>query len=231
MSPLEIHDRKSIGAWIKWALNNPEPYNSTCILKLNQNVFPFDDFEIDPSSNSPVFKPHQNSFVEVTPLSAAAYSGDEEAVEVLLEYPNPHHGASRDLISPISLALLSEHFSIVKMLKLKQADAIYDESRKTTTIMHAAARKGRTDLIRPLHDFDMDVRDADGVPPAVHTLYLEEDQEVWGAFSELIDRGAPTEPGFAWHVSLTYPDLARAMGKSKALVDLLEEKCRSKVRL
>ncbi|KAJ4034156.1 hypothetical protein NW761_012112 [Fusarium oxysporum] len=201
------YDRTSIGAWIKLMLSDPKPYNSECVLKLDQTIFPFDDFQI-------------------TPLSAAAYCGDEEAVRILLKYPNPHEGPSSTRISPLFLAFLADHSSIVNILK--QANAEHDESDKSSTIMHVAARKGMKGYIRNLneeHNVQPDIQDADGIPSAVHALY-QENEQVWETFSDHIDRGARTRPLCVWNNSLTYTDLARAMGKSKALVDLLEDKCR-----
>ncbi|KAF4340652.1 tetratricopeptide repeat domain protein [Fusarium beomiforme] len=163
----------------------------------DQNIFPFNDFQIDPSSGTPVFKPRQNSFIAVTPLSAAAYYGDEEAVRILLKHPNPHEGPGLNMP--------------------EQANAEHDESAKSSTIMHVTARKGMKGYIRYLneeHSVQPDILDTDGIPPAVHALYREDDQEVISGCSL---SAAQNSSGFKLLRTVT-PQISRYQGIYERLI-------------
>lgn len=216
-------DRTSIGAWIKWVLSDPKGYSSECVMKLDQNIFPFDDFEVDSFTRAPVFKPRQSCLIYVTSLSAAAYLGDEEAVKRLSKFPDPHE--SNERISPLSLACLEGHSSIIQLL------AERDETGNPLNTVHIAARTGQGHYIRHLYQkfrFKQGISDVDSVPPAIHALYLDDDEQIKEIFLELLDldKDAADIRG-VWKDHWTCADLARAMGKSNALVDWLEDKCRS----
>ncbi|EWY99462.1 hypothetical protein FOYG_03505 [Fusarium oxysporum NRRL 32931] len=219
-------DRRSIGAWIKYELDDPEGYSSECFMKLDQNIFPYDDFKVDPSAKTPIFKPHQSCLIRVTPLSAAAYLGDEEAVEHLLKVPDPHE--SNKLISPLALACLQGHSSIVQLLA--DRDAERNETGNTLSTAHIAARKGQSQYIRRLYQrFRLPgISDVDSVPPAIHALYLEDDEQIKEVLLVLLEleRDALDTQGI-WQYHWTCADLARAMRKSVDLVHWLEDKCRS----
>ncbi|KAH7459847.1 hypothetical protein FOMA001_g19839 [Fusarium oxysporum f. sp. matthiolae] len=95
---------RSIASWVNYQLLEPNGHKAECDLKLDQNIFPYGDFKADPSTRVPVFEPCQSCVIRVTPLSAAAFLGDKEAVEHLSIFPDPHE--SNELISPLSLACL-----------------------------------------------------------------------------------------------------------------------------
>ncbi|KAH7201278.1 hypothetical protein DER44DRAFT_646841, partial [Fusarium oxysporum] len=142
----------------------------------DQNIFPFDDFQSDPSSGTPVFKPRQSCVIRVTPLSAAAFLGDKEAVKHLSIFPDPHE--YNELISPLSLACLQGHSSIVQLLA--DRDAERNETGNTLSTAHIAARKGQSQYIRRLYQrFRLPgISDVDSVPPAIHALYLDDDEQI-----------------------------------------------------
>ncbi|GKU07976.1 hypothetical protein FLAG1_10158 [Fusarium langsethiae] len=217
-------DRTSIGAWITWILHDPEKLrNSYCFLKLDRNIFPYSDFHIDPFSKAPIFKPLSSALVQVSPLSAAAYSGKEEAVKTLLRFPNPHN--DNLWMSPLALACLSGHRNIIDILI--EANAAHDGDDKVSTVMHIAARKGLGGYIhdlRKIYGFTADVEDVNGTPPAIHVLYRPNDNEVKELFSYFLQQGAQTTL-FGWKYNWTYADFARAMGKGEALVNWPEDKC------
>ncbi|RKK64382.1 hypothetical protein BFJ69_g16748 [Fusarium oxysporum] len=91
--------------------------------------------------------------------------------------------------------------------------------------MHIAARKGLTNYVRYLHKkcrVEADIKDVDGITPAIHALYLDDDEKVKEIISTLLDfdkKALDIKP--IWINDWTCADLARAMGKSKALVDWL----------
>ncbi|KAM5521091.1 hypothetical protein FOXYSP1_14981 [Fusarium oxysporum f. sp. phaseoli] len=219
-------DCSSIASWVNAQLLNPKGYKAECSLKLDQNIFPYDDFKIDPSTRAPVFEPRQSCVILVTPLSAAAFLGDKEAVEHLSIFPDPHE--SNELISPLSLACLQGHSSIVELLT--ERDAERDETGNTLSTAHIAARKGQSQYIRRLYPkFCLPgISDVDSVPPAFHALYLDDDEQIKEVLLVLLelDRDALDTQGI-WQYHWTCADLARAMRKSVDLVHWLEDKCRS----
>ncbi|RKL05202.1 hypothetical protein BFJ70_g17131 [Fusarium oxysporum] len=215
-------DCSSIASWVNAQLINPKGYKAECSLKLDQNIFPYDDFKVDPSTKAPIFKPHQSCLIRVTPLSAAAYLGDEEAVEHLLKVPDPHE--SNKLISPLALACLQGHSSITQLLAEK------DETANPLSTVHIAARMGKSQYIRHLYqNFRLPgISDVDSVPPAIHALYLDNDEQIKEVFLVLLelDRDA-LDTRAIWGYHWTCADLARAMRKSVDLVHWLEDKYRS----
>ncbi|RBR26536.1 uncharacterized protein FIESC28_00653 [Fusarium coffeatum] len=216
-------DRRSIGAWIKYELDDPRGYGSECFMKLDQNIFPFYDFTVEEPTGTPIFKPRQGCLIRVTPLSAAAYLGDEDAVRRLSQFPDPHE--ANELISPLALAYLQGHSRAIELL------AERDETRNTLNTAHIAARTGQSHYIRYLYRKFHSLQgacDVHSIPPAVHALYLHNDEQIKEVLSALIylDEDALDTVGI-WQHHWTCADLARAMGKSGDLVDWLEDKCRS----
>ncbi|KAG4268360.1 hypothetical protein FPRO04_12466 [Fusarium proliferatum] len=219
-------DSQTIASWVTYQLLDPNGYKAECSLKLDQNIFPYDDFEVDPSTKAPIFKPRQSCVIHVTPLSAAAFLGDEEAVKHLSTFPDPHE--KNQLISPLSLACLQGHSSIVQLLAGRESEK--NETANTSTAAHIAARKGQIEDIKRLYQKLRlpGISDVDLVPPAIHTLYLDDDEQIKKILLELIelDRNALDTRGI-WPYHWTCADLAWAMRKSVELVHWLEGQCRS----
>ncbi|EXM13250.1 hypothetical protein FOTG_18291 [Fusarium oxysporum f. sp. vasinfectum 25433] len=211
----------SIGSWINDQLLAPKGYKAECSLEIDQNIFPFNDFRAD-ASGAPIFAPQNCCLIRVTPLSAAAYLGYEETVKTLLKLPDPHE--SNELISPLSLAHLGGHSSIAKLLTER------DETSNTSNTAHIAARTGQSQYIRHLYQkFRLQgVSDVDSVPPAIHALYLDDDEQIKEVFAVLLelDKDALDTRGI-WKYHWTCTELARAMKKSDNLVHWLEDKCLS----
>ncbi|KAF5704045.1 ankyrin repeat SOCS box 3 [Fusarium mundagurra] len=219
-------DSQTIASWVNYQLLNPDGYKAECSLKLDQNIFPYNDFEVDPSTRLPVFKPRQSCVIRVTPLSAAAFLGNEEAVKHLSTFPDPHQ--YNELISPLSLACLQGHSSIIQLLAGRDAEK--NESANTLSAAHIAARKGQSQHIQRLYqEFHLSgISDVDSIPPAIHTLYLDDDEQIKEVISVLfkLDKDALDTQGI-WQYYWTCADLARAMRKNVDLVHWLEDKCRS----
>ncbi|KAH7201421.1 hypothetical protein DER44DRAFT_669526 [Fusarium oxysporum] len=219
---VETCDRRSIGPWIERQIRDPEGYSYRCRMKLDQNIFPFDDFKANSSTGAPVFVPGRRCNIFVRPLSAATYLGNVRAVKYFLQFPDPHE--NNGLISPLSLACLQGHSYIIQLL------AERNESGNTLNTAHMAARTGQSHFIRHLyHKFHLQgACDIDSIPPAIHALYLDNDEQIKEVFSAFIDldRDALDTLGI-WKYHWTCADLARAMGKSNDLVAWLEDKCRS----
>ncbi|KAH7207437.1 hypothetical protein DER44DRAFT_810979 [Fusarium oxysporum] len=175
---VETCDRRSIGPWIERQISDPEGYSYRCRMKLDQNIFPFDDFKANSSTGAPVFVPGRRCNIFVTPLSAATYLGNVRAVKYFLQFPDPHE--NNGLISPLSLACLQGHSHIIQLL------AERNESGNTLNTAHMAARTGQSHFIRHLyHKFHLQgACDIDSIPPAIHALYLDNDEQIkeilWG---------------------------------------------------
>ncbi|KAK2474801.1 hypothetical protein H9L39_14761, partial [Fusarium oxysporum f. sp. albedinis] len=179
-------DRRSIGPWIERQIRDPEGYSYRCRMKLDQNIFPFDDFKANSSTGAPVFVPGRRCNIFVTPLSAATYLGNVRAVKYFLQFPDPHE--NNGLISPLSLACLQGHSHIIQLL------AERNESGNTLNTAHMAARTGQSHFIYHLyHKFYLQgACDVDSIPPAIHALYLDDDEKIKDVFSTFIglDRDA-----------------------------------------
>ncbi|KNB18362.1 hypothetical protein FOXG_16043 [Fusarium oxysporum f. sp. lycopersici 4287] len=219
---VETYDRRSIRPWIERQIRESEGYSYRCRMNLDQNIFPFDDFEANSSTGALVFVPGRRCNIFVTPLSAATYLGNVTAVKYFLQFPDPHE--DNGLVSPLSLACLQGHSHVIPLL------AERNESGNTLNTAHMAARTGRSHFIQHLyHKFHLQgACDIDSIPPAVHALYLEDDEQIKEVFSVFIDldRDALDTLG-DWEYHWKCADLARAMGKSNDLVAWLEDKCRS----
>ncbi|KAF4485560.1 pfs [Fusarium agapanthi] len=218
-------DSQTIASWVNYHLLDPAGYKAECSLKLDQNIFPYNDFEVDPSTKAPVFEPRQSCVIHVTPLSAAAFLGDKEAVKHFLIFPDPYE--DNQLISPLSLACLQGHSSIVQLLAGRDSEK--SESANTSTAAHIAARKGQIKDIKRLYQELClpGISDVDSVPPAIHTLYLDNDEQIKEILLVLLklDGNALDTQGI-WPYHWTCADLAWAMRKSVDLVHWLEDKCR-----
>ncbi|SPJ78501.1 uncharacterized protein FTOL_06890 [Fusarium torulosum] len=227
MSLTRTLDSDGLIRWVDTVLENPEEhYDDECMVKLNHNIFALDDFETHPHTRGPVFNPLSSCIIHVTPISAAAYCGHEKAVKTLLEFPNPHDHHDNVWCSPLSLAYVSRNFGIIDILK--KANMERDESANPFTIMHAAARDGSPDYVRYLHTHwrvEVTINDMDGITPAIHALYRDDDEQVKMMISTIIEFDQQAlDITSVWINDWTCADLAHAMGRRKTLVDWLWRK-------
>ncbi|KAH7201154.1 hypothetical protein DER44DRAFT_748301 [Fusarium oxysporum] len=217
---VETYDCRSIGPWIERQIRESEGYSYLCRMNLDQNIFPFDDFKANSSTGAPDFVPRGCCNIFVTPLSAATYLGNLRAVKYFLQFPDPHK--DNGLISPLSLAYLQAHSHVIPLL------AERNESGNTLNTAHMAARTGKSRFIHQLyHKFHLQgACDVDSIPPAIHALYLDDNEQIKEVLSGFIgiDSDALDTLGI-WKYHWKCSDLARAMGKSNDLVAWLEDKC------
>lgn len=92
-------------------------------------------------------------------LVSAIYRGNQTKVQKLLKKGADVNRLDENGTSPLMLAVLAEHFSmeIVESLVAHGADANMKEPRDKWTVLHVAARDGRTALVKFLLEKNAEV--------------------------------------------------------------------------
>jgi len=125
-----------------------------------------------------------------TPLHFAAWTGDKEVVDLLLEKGAQHIPTTQGLY-PLDYAHLSEQMDLVKHLLEKGAPF----STQGYTILHHAAALGRKDIVDLLlPKMDINVEDPDLLTPLHYAVWNEQIDLA----RYLLERGADPEKKDIW---------------------------------
>ncbi|TWU70447.1 hypothetical protein ED733_000363 [Metarhizium rileyi] len=170
-------------------------------------VYPLSAFKTD-DNGTMSYLPQNCSFLRFSPMSYAAFKDSTTSPELLRSYLIGEQ-RQQELDFALFLAVYEGNENSARFLLDLGANPGRESSLNG---MHAAARRGQTDLIRRYHkDFKAqpDVRDETSATPILYAMQLDAPDD-WNTIKYLLGLEASAKITFG---NLTYGDFARLMGK------------------